>query len=165
MLEGRADEVREDFSEDGVEVRALGFDLGSAHSLKEALVALLSTVTEDGYISIHAYLDRTAFGSAQELRELVAKRSGRPTTFGWAPRFLHSTGQYHKGGPAQGVYLQIVSRASNDLAVPGRDFTLGELIASQAAGDAAVLAEHGRPVLTLTVSDVSTGLELISRSI
>ena len=165
MLEGRADEVREDFSEDGVEVRALGFDLGSAHSLKEALDALLSTVSEDGYISIHAYLDRTSFGSAQELRELVAKRSGRPTTFGWAPRFLHSTGQYHKGGPAQGVYLQIVSRASNDLAVPGRDFTLGELIASQAAGDAAVLAEHGRPVLTLTVSDVSTGLELISRSI
>jgi glucose-6-phosphate isomerase len=165
MLEGRAEEVREDFSENGVEVRALGFDLGSANSVKEAIDALLATVADDGYLSIHAYLDRTSFGSAQELRELVSKRSGRPTTFGWAPRFLHSTGQYHKGGPAQGVYLQIVSRASNDLAVPGRDFTLGELIASQAAGDAAVLAEHGRPVLTLTVSDVSSGLKLISGSI
>ena len=165
MLEGRAEEVHEDFSENGVEVRALGFDLGSANSVKEAIDALLATVADDGYLSIHAYLDRTSFGSAQELRELVSKRSGRPTTFGWAPRFLHSTGQYHKGGPAQGVYLQVVSRASNDLAVPGRDFTLGELIASQAAGDAAVLAEHGRPVLTLTVSDVSAGLELISGSI
>jgi glucose-6-phosphate isomerase len=78
---------------------------------------------------------------------------------------LHSTGQYHKGGPAQGVYLQVVSRPSTDLAVPGRNFTLGELIASQAAGDAAVLAEHNRPVLTLTLNNVTSGLETIRESI
>jgi glucose-6-phosphate isomerase len=76
---------------------------------------------------------------------------------------LHSTGQYHKGGPAQGVYLQIVSVAKEDIAVPGRDFTFGELIASQAAGDAKVLAEQGRPVLTLTLDDAKAGVALIKR--
>ena len=100
-----------------------------------------------------------------ELRTAFAKASGRPTTYGWAPRFLHSTGQYHKGGPAQGVYLQLVSRSSNDIAVPGRDFTLGELISSQAAGDAKVLSDHGRPVLTLTFSDVLATLKLLNESI
>ena len=74
-------------------------------------------------------------------------------TFGWGPRFLHSTGQYHKGGPATGVYLQLTSEPVEDLAVPGRDFTFGEFIASQAAGDAQVLRDHGRPVLTLHLDD------------
>ena len=73
-------------------------------------------------------------------------------TFGWGPRFLHSTGQFHKGGPAIGVFLQIVGgRAETDLEIPGRPFTFGQLIQAQAAGDASVLAEHGRPVLTLTL--------------
>jgi glucose-6-phosphate isomerase len=76
---------------------------------------------------------------------------------------LHSTGQYHKGGPAQGVFLQIVSAAKKDIAVPGRDFTFGELIASQAAGDAKVLADQGRPVLTLTLADADAGIEVIKR--
>ena len=76
---------------------------------------------------------------------------------------MHSTGQYHKGGPAQGVYLQIVSEAKSDIAVPGREFTFGELIASQAAGDAKVLADHSRPVLTLTLQDAKAGIEAIKR--
>jgi glucose-6-phosphate isomerase len=74
-------------------------------------------------------------------------------TFGWGPRFLHSTGQYHKGGAANGVFVQIVGAFGDDLAIPGRPFTYGQLIASQAAGDAAVLTGLGMPVLTLRVSN------------
>jgi glucose-6-phosphate isomerase len=78
---------------------------------------------------------------------------------------LHSTGQYHKGGPKQGIFLQIVAVAGSDLAVPGRNFTFGELIASQAAGDASVLAALGRPVLTLTLKDVEAGLAAIAAAV
>jgi glucose-6-phosphate isomerase len=73
-------------------------------------------------------------------------------TFGWGPRFLHSTGQYHKGGPATGVFLQITTTPAVDLDIPGSPFTFGQLIQAQASGDASVLAEHGRPVLTLTLT-------------
>jgi glucose-6-phosphate isomerase len=79
-------------------------------------------------------------------------------TFGWGPRFLHSTGQFHKGGPAEGVYLQVTAEPVEDLPVPGKDYTFGRLIASQAAGDATVLADHGRPVLRLHLTDVPAGL-------
>ncbi|MEN9713872.1 MAG: hypothetical protein RLZZ164_536 [Actinomycetota bacterium] len=154
------------FSVDGIEVRAQQFDLGGASSIQAAIAALLKTLdTDSGYLSVQAYLDRTSVGEAFELRDLAANKSRRPVTFGWAPRFLHSTGQYHKGGPAQGVYLQIVSAAKQDIDVPGRDFSFGELIASQAAGDAKVLAEHGRPVLTLTLADAKAGIEVIKRAL
>jgi glucose-6-phosphate isomerase len=73
-------------------------------------------------------------------------------TFGWGPRFLHSTGQFHKGGPAVGVYVQVTAEPQQDLPIPGGDFGFGTLIAAQAAGDARVLAEHGRPVLRLHVT-------------
>ena len=165
MLEGRSPEPAADFIDGEIEVRALGFDLAGAKTIAGALSALLANLADDGYLSVHAYLDRVGFPEAQELRDDLAKRANRPTTFGWAPRFLHSTGQYHKGGPAQGVYLQLISRAQEDLAVPGRDFTLGELIGSQASGDAKVLADHGRPVLALTLNDVSAGLKQISEII
>ncbi len=79
-------------------------------------------------------------------------------TFGWGPRFLHSTGQFHKGGPAVGVFLQVTSAEQDDVGIPGRPFTFGELIRAQAQGDAAVLADHGRPVLTLTLTDEKVGL-------
>jgi hypothetical protein len=111
------------------------------------------------------YLDRTSVSEAAELRDLFANKTRRPVTFGWAPRFLHSTGQYHKGGPRQGVYLQIVSQAKQDIAVPGRDFTFGELIASQAAGDAKVLGALGRPVLTLTLAEAKAGIAAIKNAI
>ncbi|MEY2737500.1 MAG: hypothetical protein RL683_618 [Actinomycetota bacterium] len=164
MLEKRAPESPAIFSEAGVEVRAAGFSL-NVNTLSEALKATLAELGADGYVSVQAYLDRENQGQYAELRDAFAAASGRPTTFGWAPRFLHSTGQYHKGGPAQGVYIQLVSRASKDITVPGRGFSLGELIASQAAGDATVLSEHGRPVLTLTISDVATGATTIKKAL
>jgi glucose-6-phosphate isomerase len=88
-----------------------------------------------------------------QVRDALAARLKRPVTFGWGPRFLHSTGQFHKGGPAVGVFLQLVAVEPEDLAIPDRPFTFGELIRAQADGDAAVLAQHGRPVLSLTLND------------
>ncbi len=135
---------------------AYGSEAGTVADAVDHLLAALDPGR--GYVAVQAYLDRTAHPDVAELRELLAARTGRPVTFGWGPRFLHSTGQYHKGGPETGVYLQLTDEPSEDLAVPGRDFTFGEFIASQAAGDAAVLREHGRPVLRLHVDDVRAAL-------
>jgi len=109
-----------------------------------------------------AYLDRLADASLADVRAPLARRTGRPVTFGWGPRFLHSTGQYHKGGPPTGVYLQVTGTPHADLAVPGRQFTFGGFIAAQAAGDAQVLAGHGRPVLRLHLTDRAAGLAQLS---
>ncbi len=94
------------------------------------------------------------------MRDLLAAKAQRPVTFGWGPRFLHSTGQFHKGGPAVGVFLQITAAAPEDLEIPDRPFTFGQLIQAQAAGDASVLGEHGRPVLTLTLTN--PGADVVS---
>ncbi len=165
MLEQRAEVTAPEFEAMNIEVRAQALNLGESNTIGAAIRALLATLPEDGYVSIHAYLDRTSAPEAFELRNSIARATGRPTTFGWAPRFLHSTGQYHKGGPRQGVYLQLTTNSAHDLAVPGRDFTFGELIASQAAGDASVLAALGRPVLTLTLENVAEGLRAIKSAI
>ncbi|BFM23689.1 glucose-6-phosphate isomerase [Microbacterium sp. che218] len=142
------------FVVDGVEVRVSDPALSAGGTIAGVLDALWRTVPADGYVSVQAYVNRLDLAQLAGLRELVAADSGRPTTFGWGPRFLHSTGQYHKGGPANGVFLQIIERTDVDLEIPGRPFTFGQLIQAQAAGDASVLAEgHGRPVVTLTLTD------------
>jgi glucose-6-phosphate isomerase len=164
MLEQRDEVIAPLFVDGNVEVRAT--ELAASGDLKAAISLLLSKLdTDSGYVSVHAYLDRTSAPQAFKLREALAKRTSRPVTFGWGPRFLHSTGQYHKGGPKQGVYLQVVSSSAEDIAVPGREFTFGELIASQAAGDAKVLGALGLPVLTLTLSDVEAGLAQLAAAI
>lgn len=165
MLESRDAVIPAQFVAESVEVRSTELALNGS-TLSEAVKALLAKLSDDdGYVSIHAYLDRTSAPEAEELRDLFAKKTRRPVTFGWAPRFLHSTGQYHKGGPRQGVFLQVVSVSVQDIQVPGRDFTFGELIASQAAGDAKVLGALGRPVLTLTLAEAKVGLQALKNAI
>jgi len=165
MLEQRDAVVAPLFTADAIDVRATELQI-AGHSVADAIATLLAKLDDDeGYVSIHAYLDRTSVPEAAEVRDLIANKTRRPVTFGWAPRFLHSTGQYHKGGPRQGVYLQIIAEAKNDIAVPGRDFSFGELIASQAAGDAKVLGALGRPVLTLTLADAKVGIATIKNAI
>ena len=115
-----------------------------------ALLALLDPTT--GYVAVQAYLDRHRDAALAGSRDALAVRTGRPVTFGWGPRFLHSTGQYHKGGPATGVYLQVTGQPEADLAVPDRPFTFHEFLTAQAVGDGQVLADKGRPVLRLHVS-------------
>ncbi len=158
LLDARPERSAPAFVENGIEVRATSALLNGTHTLKEAIAALLAQVPTGGYVSVQAYVNRLEVPQIAGVRELVAARSRKPVTFGWGPRFLHSTGQYHKGGPAVGAFLQITEKASVDLAIPERPFTFGQLIEAQAAGDAAVLAEHGRPVVSLTLTDPNSDL-------
>ena len=162
LLDARPEPVAPLFIDAGVGVAGPELLLAGATTVSEAVDRLLAAVPADGYVAVQAYLDRSAHPELEAVRHRIAAASGRPTTFGWGPRFLHSTGQYHKGGPAQGVFLQIVSAAEGDLAIPERPFTFGQLIAAQAAGDARVLADHGRPVITLTVADQDAVAALIA---
>jgi glucose-6-phosphate isomerase len=154
LLDARPEQAAPAFAVEGVQVRVSDPALAASGTVAGVLDALWARLPEDGYVAIHAYVNRLDLSQLAGLRELVAADSGRPTTFGWGPRFLHSTGQYHKGGPANGVFLQILEQTDVDLEIPGRPFTFGQLIQAQAAGDAAVLADgHGRPVVTLTLTD------------
>jgi glucose-6-phosphate isomerase len=150
-----------------VEIRALGGDwLGRASTVREALDALLAQLDpERGYVAVMAYLDRLADADLAGVRPLLARHTGRPTTFGWGPRFLHSTGQFHKGGPPTGVYVQITTAPREDLGIPGREFSFGDFIAAQAAGDAQVLAQHGRPVLRLHLTEHDAGLTQVTEAL
>jgi glucose-6-phosphate isomerase len=155
-----AEPEKADLTDGAIEVRALGGDwLGGATTVAGALSSLLAQLDpQHGYVAIMAYLNRLADAPLSLARRTMAERSHVPTTFGWGPRFLHSTGQYHKGGPGTGVYLQITAEPHEDLAIPGRDFTFGDFIRAQAGGDAQVLADHGRPVLRLHLVDHDAGL-------
>jgi glucose-6-phosphate isomerase len=155
------------FTDGVVEVRALGGDwLDGAATVADAVRALLDRLDPDhGYVAVMAYLDRLALADLAAVRRTLADRTGRPVTFGWGPRFLHSTGQFHKGGPPVGVYIQVTGEPAQDLAVPGRDFTFGRFIGAQAAGDAQVLADRGRPVLRLHLADQGPGVAVVQRAL
>ncbi|MCU1532431.1 MAG: glucose-6-phosphate isomerase [Arthrobacter sp.] len=157
LLDAQPEPTPADFTDGAIEVRG-GEWLGSAATAAEAVSALLSELGEDGYLSVQAYLDRIAYAPLEGSRDQLAALSARPVTFGWGPRFLHSTGQFHKGGPAIGVFLQVTAASASDLPIPDRPFTFGELISAQAAGDAQVLSDHGRPVLRLHLTDRPAGV-------
>ncbi len=162
MLEGGGRAPTPAFTEGPVEVYATPGLLTDETSVADAVSTLLSLLdSQRGYLAVMAYLDRARHVELAQVRERLAERTGRPTTFGWGPRFLHSTGQYHKGGPATGVYLQVTGEPAADLEVPGRPFTFGGFIRAQAIGDAAVLADHGRPVLRLHLTDQPAGLQVL----
>jgi len=80
-----------------------------------------------------------------ELRVAIRSLTGAATTFGYGPRYLHSTGQLHKGGPPTGRFLQLVSAAERDAEIPGAGYSFGTLMSAQAAGDLETLRSHGRP--------------------
>jgi glucose-6-phosphate isomerase len=141
-----------------IQVFGIGLDLSAAGSLSDALELFFDAAPELGYVSVQAYLDRHVDTAAAELRSAVAERTGLQTTFGWGPRFLHSTGQYHKGGHPNGVFLQITGEVAEDLAIPDRPYSFAVLQQAQAAGDAKVLADKGRPVLHLHLTDRAAGL-------
>ncbi len=165
LLDADSTKPRPVFSDGSLDVYAtdglLGDDVSSVSAAVEALLCRLDP--ERGYLAVMAYLDRTADADLAQVRDTLAARTGRPTTFGWGPRFLHSTGQYHKGGPPNGVFLQVTADPTKDLEIPGRPFTFGGFIAAQAIGDAAVLADHGRPVLRLHLRDRDAALGIVRK--
>jgi glucose-6-phosphate isomerase len=146
------------FTDGAVQAFGLNLDLAGVSDLAGALAALFGAAPDRGYVAIQAYLNRHADASAVDLRSAVAGRTGLQTTFGWGPRFLHSTGQYHKGGHPNGVFLQITGDVTEDLPVPDRPYTFASLQHAQAAGDASVLADKGRPVLHLHLTHRAAGL-------
>ncbi|HBY46532.1 MAG TPA: glucose-6-phosphate isomerase, partial [Chloroflexi bacterium] len=89
--------------------------------------------------------------------------TGRAVTLGIGPRYLHSTGQLHKGGPADGTFLLLVGTPEHDLPIPGANYSFGELFAAQSAGDAATLAKHGLPLVLVGLgTDVRAGVQAIA---
>lgn len=157
LLDAQPEATPANFTDGAIEVRG-GDWLGGAGTAAEAVSALLGELGTDGYLSVQAYLDRLGYAPLEGVRDQLAAISGRPVTFGWGPRFLHSTGQFHKGGPAIGAFLQVTAASATDLSIPDRPFTFGELISAQAAGDAQVLSGHGRPVLRLYLTDRAAGV-------
>ncbi len=141
------------FTDGAVEVRGSGGLLDGVDTLAGAVQKLFDQLEPTGYVAVMAYADPVAAKDLPAVRTKIALRTERPTTFGWGPRFLHSTGQYHKGGPKVGVFVQITAASPEDVAIPDRPFSFGTLIAAQAAGDASVLAGLGRPVLRLHVTE------------
>ncbi|GLZ78925.1 glucose-6-phosphate isomerase [Actinorhabdospora filicis] len=144
------------FTEGAVEVYG-----GEGDTLASALRGLLASLGEGGYVSVMAYLDRVADAGAGGLRDLLARATTAPVTFGWGPRFLHSTGQFHKGGRPTGAFLQITGAVSDDLDVPGKPFTFGQLQAAQAAGDRQALSSRSYPLLRLHLTDRAQGIAQI----
>jgi glucose-6-phosphate isomerase len=111
------------------------------------LRALLADAAPPHYVAVMAYLppSQALDGAVAELRAAVRAGTGAATTFGYGPRFLHSTGQLHKGGPATGRFLQLVDAPGRDAEIPGAGYSFGTLIAAQAAGDLETLRACGLP--------------------
>jgi glucose-6-phosphate isomerase len=152
------------FVDGGVEVgldAAATAGVGRVTSLAELFAALPELIDPDGYLSILGYLDRSADAAAEGLRDALAARTVRPVAFGWGPRYLHSVGQYHKGGPARGAFLIITGPTELDWTIPGGDRTLGGIIAAQAEGDLRSLRMRGRPVVRLRLADRSAGIKAL----
>ena len=143
---------------------AYGMEIVGA-TVEAAVEQLLASANDTSFIAVQVYLSRPEYPQFEALRDLIAQRTGRPVTFGWGPRFLHSTGQYHKGGPRQGLYLQITGEHGIDLEIEGRPFSFGELISAQAAGDANVLSENGLPVVAIHMPEPLQNLEFLEKVI
>ena len=145
------------YAEHGVELfadpdeAAALFLAADERSLRGILAAHLDRARPGDYVALCAFLEMSPENEAAmaELRNVVSKVTGVATTLGFGPRFLHSTGQAHKGGPATGLFLQLTDKPDADLAIPGRNLTFGQVIAAQARGDFEVLTERGRRALRI----------------
>jgi hypothetical protein len=137
-------------------------------SLAGVLSELMESLGEHDYFAITAYVQPTqrTHDALQGIRAAVRDARRVATTLGYGPRFLHSTGQLHKGGPPRGVFLQITAGDSRDTAVSGRPFTFGQLKRAQAIGDFQSLVSHGRPVVRVHIGgDVDAGLETLREAV
>ena len=121
--------------------------------LKKGLQAFLSAAKKNDYVAINAYLPRNAQVASvlQELRLAILEKTGCATTVGFGPRFLHSTGQLHKGGPDTGLFFQITADSPEDVEIPTQNMTFGVLERAQALGDYEALAARGRRILRLNL--------------
>ncbi|MGQ0608861.1 MAG: bifunctional transaldolase/phosoglucose isomerase [Chloroflexota bacterium] len=150
-------------SEPGISATADPAALGDVPVTVEGAVRQLLDLLQPGrdYFAILAYVppDPAVTERLQRIRNRVRDSHGVATTLGFGPRFLHSTGQLHKGGPDTGVFLQLTAEPSKDLPIPGWEESFGTLIAAQALGDLTSLQRRGRRALRLHLADLESGLE------
>ena len=136
-------------------------------TLEAAIQALLGQVRAGDYVALLAFIAPSAEHdrALNAIRLAIRDKYRVATTVGYGPRYLHSTGQLHKGGSNTGVFLQLVGDDPDDLPIPGEKFTFGVLKQAQALGDFQALRNHGRRVLRVQVRDVAQGLVKIGQSI
>jgi transaldolase / glucose-6-phosphate isomerase len=151
---GKLKEGKPAWKKDGVRVFTPSSVNGA--SLKTILNNFLKKAKPDGYIAINAYLPRNAemIKALQAMRVVLRARTGNAVTAGFGPRFQHSTGQFHKGGPKNALFLQITAEPEKDIKIPKEGLTFGTLIRAQALGDYEGLIEAKRKVLRVHLSNV-----------
>jgi transaldolase/glucose-6-phosphate isomerase len=145
----KLDEPQPAWEEDGI--RAFTDQDLTGIGLVACLAEFIALAKEGSYVAVNAYLPRNAgtLAALTEFRLKIRARTGCATTVGFGPRFLHSTGQLHKGGPATGLFLQITADPVEDLEIPGQGLTFGVLERAQSLGDYEALAARGRRILRL----------------
>ena len=142
--------------------------LKDASSLAQAVAAHISRVRTGDYVAINAYLERTpaVHEAFQRIRRIIRDAKRVATTLGYGPRFLHSTGQLHKGGPDSGVFLQVTADQSEDLDIPGDPYSFGTLAAAQALGDMKSLCTRNRRVIRIHLGcDAEAGVRRIQKAV
>jgi len=117
---------------------------------------LVAGAREGDYICIQAFVDPSeeSIRVLDRLIKRIRAQTGLVTTHGFGPRYLHSTGQLHKGGPPIGNFIQVVDDTGDEIPIPGKDFGFGKLIHAQAAGDFALLEERRRPIVRVRLEDL-----------
>ncbi len=171
---GKLPEEEPALEDDGIRV----FGDTKATTLAEALAAHFAeiqpltvsgdAVTQAGYVALLAYIEMTDPHHArlQAMRHRILEKTRAATCIGFGPRFLHSTGQAYKGGPAGGVFLQITSDDAEDAPVPGQKYSFGVVKAAQAQGDLEVLRARGRRSLRIHLGpDVAGGLKKLALAV
>ena len=142
--------------------------LSGASSLDGILSAHLARAQAGEYVALNAYVERTpaVHAAFQRIRTLVRDAKRVATTVGYGPRFLHSTGQLHKGGPNTGVFIQITAGEGEDVMIPGESYSFGTLAAAQALGDMKSLTTRNRRVIRIHVGlDVENGVKRIQKAV
>jgi transaldolase/glucose-6-phosphate isomerase len=137
-------------------------------SLRGVLEELFEAIAEGDYLAVTAYVQPTprAQLAFDAIRTAVRDARHVATTLGYAPRFLHSTGQLHKGGPPRGSFLQVTVSDQRDITIPGKPFTFGQLKRAQSIGDFQSLVSHGRPVARVHLgTDIESGLAQLTEAV
>jgi len=135
---------------------------------ERALEAHLGQLRREDYIALQAFVNPVPARThvMRRVRSVLRDATRAATTFGYGPRFLHSTGQLHKGGPNTGVFVQLVGAEGGDLAIPGAAFDFGTLIAAQGLGDLQSLRDHGRRIISIDLGDdVDAGLAAFAKTV
>ncbi len=140
----------------------------SGTSASGALAAHLDTANPGDYVALMAYVtpDDSNYQALQHLRIAIRDARKLATTLGIGPRFLHSTGQLHKGGPNTGVFIQITADDGTDVSIPGAPYTFSVLKRAEAAGDLQSLRSHGRRVVRVHIAgDLNAGLASLTDAV